>query len=217
MKKVRIHPPNFQNPKAALKEFKKLNWNGLRIAISILLVLSFCTHCACTWFPVWLKQYDIHSQGIWRVCSQTRDGIKCLRYIALPDYYITIQAMMVTGGAIHVLSFIYFVYMLKLKTRSALPLAGTLTTTGILSIIALSIFTEKNLKTVLSSSMKFGWSYFVGWIASGICIIAAVLSFQDARRKLDNSESSIKLNNKTLTTVKVNKKLANKNTINSNH
>lgn len=67
---------------------RALHWTRLRIVLAFLLFSLFVLQVTCTASNVWLKQHDVHSQGIWKVCTQTKYGMKCSDYAVVPGMNI---------------------------------------------------------------------------------------------------------------------------------
>lgn len=168
---------------------RALHWTRLRIVLAFLLFSLFVLQVTCTASNVWLKQHDVHSQGIWKVCTQTKYGMKCSDYAVVPGYFTPIRVLMIISIFMNVFTWAYFVYMLRYKDNPAFIITILQATTGALIICGLGLFADKNIKAVSSSELSFGWSYIVGWCTVYIIGIVAILALFDGRKKKSPSSS----------------------------
>ncbi|CAM4710395.1 protein NKG7-like [Caretta caretta] len=153
----------------------------LQVASPTLALLSLLLLLVALGSDHWLllkeNQVVMHS-GLWKLCM----NLGCLIPLNVPDLINASRACLilaVIAGLLSCLALLasFFCSHLGSVSLTLVSAVGSFSA-GLCATVAMAMFTSQSTKTIMITSpqVSFGWSFYVGWAACPLSLLASVVT-----------------------------------------
>ncbi|XP_029433389.1 lens fiber membrane intrinsic protein-like [Rhinatrema bivittatum] len=149
----------------------KLAGTALASISSVLLLVSIAT-------DYWTVIYDVKARahwGLWQMCSMG----KCQEITSNFDYINSVRGCLIFSAVLSIFALLGAISSFA-NWRFG-PITGALMTsvfsffTALFDLIAMAVYSSETPGMVTAASWGYAWSFFLGWTALPLLIIAGIL------------------------------------------
>ncbi|XP_047137711.1 claudin domain-containing protein 2 [Hydra vulgaris] len=154
----------------------------LKVRLTILFFLISAVLCLLVSMNTdnWTEHQGVFS-GLWRKCKKLNGETSCeeLSNNSLPGFFTYVRALCAIALGFFIAGILYCIFVIFRPRTFGLTCFTVFVIIGGLSLlIGLSIYTYFN-DDKFSNSIRFHWSYFVGWLGVFMALLTTIISCYD--------------------------------------